>query len=365
MYIVIFCSFLALLLTYLESSGTLKGGMKYGFFIVTFLGCIHYDYGNDYMQYYHLFEDVTSVPFDFEGIMDGYYYREPGWVLLCWAFKPVGFFTMVAVFNIFQNWLIYRTIRREVNAGWYTFAMFIYLFNTSYYLMSFTMMRQFLVAVIFLGLWPLIQKRKWWIPLGVLFLCSFIHSSAIVLLPFAFWGYIPIENGKLIGIAYAFILLVLWFGQDLINQIFQFSIENNEQLSKYADTYGNNMNEGLKLGLGFVINLIPIVLSISYLFKNSTQNNNEHKSIVALALISSLIIPFANIIQLITRLTTYFGVYTIASYPLIYDSIHNKLSRCILIVLAVALTMYSYFQFFQNEVWIDKYTEFHTVFSQI
>lgn len=365
MYIVIFCSFLALLLTYLESSGTLKGGMKYGFFIVTFLGCIHYDYGNDYMQYYHLFEDVTSVPFDFEGIMDGYYYREPGWVLLCWAFKPVGFFAMVAVFNIFQNWIIYRTIQREVAVEWYTFAMFIYLFNTSYYLMSFTMMRQFLVAVIFLGLWPYIQKRKWWIPLGVLFLCSFIHSSAIVLLPFAFWGFVPMKNGKFIGGLYIVLLLLLWFSKDLLNQLFIYSAENVEQLSKFAEVYGNDVNKGLSLRFGFVIGLIPVVLSILYLMRRGDDSYKEKHQLVALATISALIVPFASIIQLVTRLTTYFGVYTIASYPIVYRSVRTPLIRTAVLALFVMLTLYGYFDFFSDEVWSEKFSQFHTIFSQM
>ena len=47
MYIVIICSLIALLLTYLESTNQVKGGMKWGLVMVTILGMIHYDYGND------------------------------------------------------------------------------------------------------------------------------------------------------------------------------------------------------------------------------------------------------------------------------------------------------------------------------
>lgn len=366
MYIVIFCSFLALLLTYLESSGNLKNGMKYGFFIVTFLGCIHYDYGNDYMSYYYVFEGVTSVPFDLEGILDGEYYREPGWALLCWLFKPLGgFFVMVAVLNIFQNWIIYRTIRREVKTGWYTFAVFIYLFSTSYYLMSFSMMRQMLVAVIFLGLWPYIFQRKWWLPLVILYLCSYIHSSAIILLPFSFWGYVPLKNGKFIGCIYAMILILFWFAKDFLNQLFIFGVESIDQMSKYADTYGDNMNQGLELGLGFAIGLIPVILSIQYLFSKDKDSTNEKRQFVALAAVSSLIMPFTSIIPMIGRLTTYFGVYTISSSPIIYRNIKNKMLRTLLVGFAVILTLYNYFNFFNEEVWIDKFSEFHTIFSEL
>ena len=115
MYIVIFCSLIALLLTYLESTDQAEGGMKWGFVIVTILGMIHYDYGNDYMSYYDIYKQVISYRFDLSGIFAGDCYPEPGWVLLCWFFKPIGgFFMMVAVLNLVQNMLVYRTIKNYV-----------------------------------------------------------------------------------------------------------------------------------------------------------------------------------------------------------------------------------------------------------
>ena len=83
MYIVIFFSILAFLLTYLESKGKMKGGMKIGFILVTILGAIHYDYGNDYFSYLGNYEEITRYSFDLLGILAGEYYREPGWALLC------------------------------------------------------------------------------------------------------------------------------------------------------------------------------------------------------------------------------------------------------------------------------------------
>lgn len=366
MYIVLFCSLFALLLTWLESSGKLKCGMKLGFYVVTFLGCIHYDYGNDYMSYYDLYKHITSFKFELHRIIEGYYFREPGWTLLCWLFKPIGgFFTMVAALNIFQNWIIYKMFKRYVNPSWYTFSMFIYLFNTAYYLMSFTMMRQMLVAIVFFGLWPMISQRKWVKSLLIIFLSSFIHSSAIILIPFSFWGYMSIKNGKLIVITYLVLLLTLWLGKDFLNQLFLLTIENNEQFSGYADTYGKDMNKGLELGLGFAINLIPLILGMNFLLKKEKKITTDKKRLVALALVSSLITPFANIIQMIARLSIYFGVYNMVSYPYIYGVVANKPLRMMLLFLAITLSSYAYIQFFHNEVWIDKFTEFHTIFSQI
>ena len=68
MSIVIFTSFIALILTILESKKIMLNGMKWGFVLVTFLGCVHYDYGNDYMSYVDIYNEITRYPFDFEDI---------------------------------------------------------------------------------------------------------------------------------------------------------------------------------------------------------------------------------------------------------------------------------------------------------
>ena len=114
MYIVIFVSLIALALTFLNSRGRLQGGMAYGFILLAFLGAIHYDYGNDYMAYYEKFEEINEKSFDIGLIFSGEVFKEPGWALLCYLFKPLGgFFVMVAAFNIVQN--IIREIESNYN----------------------------------------------------------------------------------------------------------------------------------------------------------------------------------------------------------------------------------------------------------
>lgn len=154
MYIVLFCSLVALLFTHLETKGKMKGGMKLGFILITLLGVIHYDYGNDYMPYYELSNQVTKYSFNLKAILAKEYYRDPGWVILCFLFKPIGgFFMMVAVLNVIQNCIVYRFIRRNVEKKWWVMALFVYLFVTGYYLMAFSMMRQMFVVIMFLGMW--------------------------------------------------------------------------------------------------------------------------------------------------------------------------------------------------------------------
>lgn len=366
MIVVVSISVIALFLAILESQKRLKYGLKYGFMLITFLGCIHYDYGNDYMSYYDIYRDVVSQKFTLDNIKDGFSFRDPGWGLMCWLFKPFGgFFTLVAVLNIIQNVIIYKTIKREVKPTWRPFSFFIYLFNCNLYLISFTTMRQMFVAVTFFGLWYFIKQRKWVFPLIILIICSFIHSSAIILIPFSFWGYIPMRNGQIIGLIYLATIVILWIGKDILNLIFMFTAENNEKLSQYAQTYGDVSNQGLKIGLGFVINLIPMILSIYYLLNQRKTITQENRRLVALATVSSVIEPFTSIILLITRLTQYFTIYTILSYPLIYDNIKNIKIRIILMGFLIFITSYSYIYFFHNETWAEHFAEFKTIFPHI
>lgn len=365
MYVVIFCSLIALILTFLESQRALKNGMKWGFIIVTILGMIHYNYGNDYMSYLDVYKHVTQYGFDLKGILNGDYYREPGWALLCWFFKPIGgFFMMVATLNLIQNIIIYDFIKNYVLKSWWPIAVFIYLFSTSLYLMSFSMMRQEFALIVFLGMWRFIEKRKFLIPLIGFWLLSFIHSSAIVLLPFSFWGFLPIKNGKLIGAIYALILLIIWFLQNILNDIFSYALTLDESFSEYAETYGTNKT-GINLGLGFAINMIPFILSILLLINKNNEYSISQKLLVSLGTITYLITPFSQIIPTVGRLGMYFSVYTIGSFPLIYSNIKNPVIRHLLLGICLFMIFYDYLIFFRNPTWVDHFTEFHTIFSQI
>ena len=363
MYIVIFCSLISLLLTYLESIGRLKDGMKWGFFIVTILGMIHYDYGNDYMSYYEVYKRVTSYNFDLTGILEGDYFSEPGWVLLCWLFKPIGgFFMMVAVLNLIQNILVYRTIKNYVEKKWLLLSVSIYLFSTSFYLLNFSMMRQGFVVCVFLGLWPLIKEKKWYLAASILWLCSFVHTSALVLIPFAFAGFIPIGKGKVWASFYIIVFLLLWFSGSMLNDIF-ISFMSIEEFQNYADTYsiGNNT---MKLGVGFAMNLIPFILGMMYLIDESEHSVSD-KLLVSISLLSFVIAPFSSIIPLAGRVGMYFGSYQIIAMPLIYKNIKRKDIQWTLLLLFVFMLSYSYLQFFKSTVWIDKFTTFKTIFPQI
>ena len=366
MYIVVVCSLVALFLTYLESIGQLKKGMLWGIVLVTLLQVIHYDYGNDYMAYHDLYFEFIRQDFDWNKIFDKVVYREPGWVVLNYIFKPFGdygFFVMVALISIFQGVVMYKSIRRFVPRSQWPFAMLIYLFATSFYLMSFSMLRQSLVMMVFVSLWPLIQQRKFVIPLIVLYLCSFIHGSSIILLPFAFWGFIPMGKyvGKVFTVVYLALFLILFIFQDYLNQIFTYAMALSEDLESYQLNYEEG-NRITSFGLGFFLNLIPLYIALRYIA--DSKNDKQHRLLVALSSISFIILPFGQIIQMIGRIGLYFSVFSIMTIPMTYAQLKNDVLRWGLISMHVVLLCYSYWGFFQSPVWSDAFGgEFNTIFS--
>lgn len=362
MYVVIITSFLALVLSYLDSQGKVAGGMKWGFIIVTIVGAIHYDYGNDYMSYYSLYLDVANGGFNLEALLAGEVYRDPGWAFINYIFKYLGgFFVLVAVLNIIQNTIIYRFIQREVPHIWQPLAVFIYLFTTSYYLMSFTMMRQWFVVCVFLGLWKYIKEKKWILPFIVLYLCHFIHGSSIVLLPFAFWGFVPIKNGKIYAIVFAAFIIALWISGSWVNDLFENVIAVTETES-FLDRYENSDDKAGTFGIGALIQFIPLLLGIYYL-NTSDKDPEDKKQIVLLSLLGFAITPFQYILPAIGRLNVYFSIFQLSAAPILYGQIKNTGLKAMLLGLFILIIVYNYLTFFSSSIWTLHYSTYHTIFS--
>lgn len=362
MYVVTFVSLFALVLTILDSRRMLRNGMFYGFLLLTIIGAIHYNYGNDYQSYYDIYQDVNDQSFDLNMVFSGEVFKEPGWALLCYLFKPIGgFFTMVALLNIFQNAIIYRMIKREVERQWWPFALSIYLFNNAFYLLSFSMMRQELVMCIFFGLWPLIKQRKVMLSLLILVLCVTIHTSSAILLPFAFWGYLPVKKSRVIVFILMMSFLFMWWQRDIINDVMSImSVADN--FSKYEEVYADS-EESLSFGLGYLLNLIPLALSIYYILQQHKDENMTR--MVIISSIGYLIAPLSAVVPLISRFSFYFGIYSIVSAYRLYTILKNEYLKYGFLLVFILMMLVGYVGFFSSPVYGEYYDTYNTIFSVI
>lgn len=359
MLVVVISSIFALLLTYFESVGLMRRGMLYGFILVSILGAIHYDYGNDYMVYYDNYRTIVSMPLDLETLFAEDFIVEPGWALLCYLFEPIGgFFMMVAVLTIVQNVIIYKFIRSQVERKWWPMAVFIFLFNTSFYLMSFSMLRQWFVMCVFLSLFPLINEKKIIIPLIVTILCAFVHESAIVLILMVFIGYLKISRKILAPLLLLFFILafVLEGLVENILELVSLLMTADDYVSIYGDT-------GVTFTLGNIILFLPFFVYIYYIF-SSRDSEEKNRLLVIIASMGFLVIPFRQEISLFLRIGYYFDLFSMAAIPIAYKNI-NSLVRLPLLFIFIFYTLLYYFMFFNNPLWVNTYTEFNTIFSVI
>ena len=363
MYILIFISLLCLLFTYCESIGKMKNGMAWGFTLLTILAALHYDFGNDYMPYLRTYNEITSYGFDWVAIINKDVWKEPGWALLCYAFYPIGgFFSLVIFLSILQNVIYYKFIRRYVDSKWWVFAVFIYLFSTSYYVLNMSMFRQGLAIALFVWAFTFIKDKKLLPAAALVIIAASVHNSAKVLLPFLFWGFIPMneKSSKVISVLSAVLFVVLFFSPDTVNSLFM-GLSDFEDVQIYSDTYGDSSNKA-SFGIGFILNTIPFVMFLYYMLKNN-EAEVWQRQLVSLACIGTFIIPFGQIIPMIGRIGMYFGVFTISSIPIVYKWIPNYHIKRAVLFIFIMMTLYDYYLFFTDSAFAKSYSTYHTIFS--
>ena len=157
MYVVLISSVIACLLAYSQRYNY-KKALLFAFLLICFISCIRCDYGNDYQNYYNIYQNIISQPFSLSAIFEE---SEPGWILLCYLTKPIGYFGLIAVLSIFQIVVYYRFICKYVPIREQWLAVLLYLFNPTIWLLQLSMMSQGLAISIFLIAFPYIERKKW------------------------------------------------------------------------------------------------------------------------------------------------------------------------------------------------------------
>lgn len=358
MWVIVVVSIIAFILTLLESKMRLRGGMAIGFILITFVSAIRYNYGNDYMGYFETFEQYNI--FDISDLLKfGDTGIDVGWLILCKIFEPLGFFVLVAFLSILMNGIYYRFIRENLQREDYWLAMFVYLFTFDFYVLQLSMLRQGLVIALFILSYSYLKKGKLLIPILLTLLSISFHKTAIIILPFILLSKLNfVKSGRIIGLTMLVCFIVFFFSSSIVKNLFGnllalniFAIYDN----KYA------MEEGTKLGIRALLEFIPFILAVFYLCSAKTAKGPRY--MVFLSSVSAIIYPFTIIISLVGRLSLYFSIFTIATVPVTYKLISNKIIRYILLLLFIAITIYVYFDRFTNSVYTDSFREFKTIFS--
>lgn len=357
MGVVVFVSILAVLLAYFAGKGSMKRGLDLSFLVLTAIGAIHYNYGSDYNVYVQLFSVFSEDTSAFKDIV----FRDPGWVLLNRICKPIGFFGLLILVNVVMNLIYYWFIKKHVPAKMWWLAVAIYVFSTSFYLMNFSMLRQGLAISLFLLAVPLIIDKKIFPSLLVVLVASTIHSSAIILLPFVFWGLLPQKFGKLLVAVYVILFALFLFGGSIVEQWLNLFLSSSEKFEEFA----NYNKTGISFGLGFMADMVTFIVYLSSI--NSVNFSREDKLLISLTSIGSVLIPFQQIYLIAGRVSWYFGVLSILAIPMCYDNLKSSKGKPIANIylsLFFTLLVIRYYLFFHTGAFVSSFNKpFEMIFS--
>ncbi len=368
MIVVITTSILATILVLLGKLCKPVLCLKLGFAIVTFIGCIHYDYGNDYNSYYLGWNSMNSLSFfDVFSPNLTVYGRnslELGWVLLNSLFGfDNGFYCMVAFLNLIEGVIYYKFIRRFAPKKLYFWSFATYVFTFKFYLLNFSMMRQgFAMTLVLLSFIYFCDRRFIKMALTLAAAVS-VHTSALIVTPFfVLCRFVEKINVKIIAAIIVFTCVLVYIATSYTEYIFNIII-SMAAFEDYKDFYTNDRAEE-SYGLGFVLLLIPYMTMIYFMVFKRKKISVEEKCMIVLSFVAFLLKPFEVIgAQLIARVGFYFSVFDIALVPVLYSRINNPIIRIVLYISLITITAYTYITFYDNPIFKNHFLEFHSIFD--
>ena len=352
MNIVILTNVLAILFAFLESKKILKNGLLLSFFVLFVFLALRFDYGNDYMMYFKGFDDINSI--GWSEIYNEKLHFEPGWVVLCIIFEPIGFFGMVAFFSFLWCHVFYKLISDYVPIKLYWFAMFVLVFSTGNLLTHLSAMRQTLVIIIFIYSLQFIFNKQLLLYLVAIGVASTFHSSALLLFPIYFLQFVNFKINKYISITIVLLYIIFYLVGQQIRPFLNLLILSIHEDYLFYDDEGS-----FNSGFGLIINSFVFILILAH----DKYYEGKLSFLIKLGVISYILSPFGLIILLIGRVQMYFSVFLIVVYCLVYDSIKPKILKLAFLGVLILLTLVTFFEFFKSPIWIDKFKEYQTIFS--
>lgn len=351
---------IAVVLALLAMDHRLRYLLNFAFLIfAVFLG-IRYMWGNDMPGYYRMYVEFNAGSgdiFDLESI-DYRGGKEYGWIILNILCKPIGFLGLQIVLSIFQNYVVYSFIKRNVNPRWYWFATFLYCFGANYMVLSASMMRQSLAMMIFLYACPYIAKKKIIPSVLLVLLAASMHQSAFILLPFCFLGYLKANwgNKDLVWIG-VFMLVWMLFANSLLTGVINKFILSDTFAN--FDVYMNETNY-----IAGITNLFYVAINFLLLVHLKNVYRPEYKVIIILCFIAILFFFLMQLSTMIIRLSYYFSLFSIAGYPILMQCWKfNKYIKSCLILTILALNLREFWLFFYSDIWNSAYFDYQTIFQ--
>lgn len=367
MLIVFFVFCLAVIITYLGNRSSFKKGLEIAFVLLAMFFSVRYNYGNDYMNYWNLFQRYAECT-SFRDLFD-YFYSEDtlllseiGWGVINYLFKPLGFPCLVAALTFFELFIYYKMIKLYVSIEYQWLAVFILVFSPQLFLIQLSMLRQALAIVLVIYATHLFISKKM-IPALICVLCStFFHKSSLYVVPiFSLW-FLYKKIGKYSSIFLVLTFIALYLSQEQLSDMYRsIFVMDNELVSAYSNYEARVESKGMTLGIGFLISYIPFFLLIRILWTG--ESNITTRFFSFFAALSFSLAPITYVESLLGRFVYYFMIFRIIGIPYAYFSIKNTNLRIPLLIILILISIYGYYSFMTSPTWTESYSSYHTIFD--
>ena len=270
--------------------------------------------------------------------------------------KPRGCWWLRAVLFFLENVIIYLFIVRHVEQRWYWLAVFIYVFNPNFWVLSSSMMRQWLAMCVILLSVMRLEKGKTLQYLILVLIAFSIHFSAgvgLIFLPLSF-----LQKKNTIG-SFA-ILVVCLIGFWVVSPLF---IDYVALFLKAGDFYqiGYMETHG---GVG--ITSVAFLLIYTFILFYSVKAKQRQNLSCWIVMLSALIMPLLSYGELISRIGYYFTIFSMVSLPLFMINPRvDRATKNILVSVLVLYYIYAFFLFFNSPTWIKAYGTYHTIIGRL
>lgn len=332
--------------------------LSLSFILLTAFLSLGYYWGNDVANYERWFDGFVQSGISWWEFSRYFSFtqKEYGFVFINLLLKPLGFWGMRAVLFVIENAIVYYYIKTHVNKKWYWLAVFVYVFNPDFWVLSSSMMRQWLAMCVVLLSVMSFEKGKKIRCFLLLFLAFSIHFSAIATMAFLPLSILQKHNSRQALRVLIACLLGFWLLSPIFIDYLVLLLEAGDfyQLG-HMDTHG---------GIG--ITTIAFTLIYFFVLYCSIKAKQQKNLACWMVMLAALAIPLVFYGELMSRIGLYFSLFSLAAFPLFMDNPRvDKATKGFLISVVVLYDFYAFFFFFQSPTWIKSFGTYHTLIGNL
>ena len=348
---VILVNIFAIMLAYIAKYPRCQTALIYSFLLIVIFLAIRYDFGNDYMSYKEIFDDIHCTRMrSVREIGDSYF--EPGWIILNKCFG--SFYLLIAFIAVLTGFIYCSFIRKYVCRSYWWFAVFLYTFNTNMMLMQASAMRQALAILIFIYSIRYLISRNLLLYLFCCGLAATFHMSALILIPVYWLSAFSLRTKK------SKYLLVFLFVMIYVGSRYLIPLVSDLSLSTFSRYQSYLAAEAMNVG---VINaFVYTCMLITILVYAKNDEDISTRILRNLSIIALFTFPISSVVQMLARLGYYFFPATLAVYTYTAKQMAHSIRFLFFLLIAVVIII-RFITILTSDTWRDQFMVYKTVFD--